>query len=402
MTATPPKEQSRFSASSVTILSAAHGLHDTYSAFLPAFIPIFLQTWALNKTQAGLLTAFNQIPSLSQPFIGYLADRKNLRWVVILAPAITAVMMSLLGIAPGYGWIALLLILTGISSASMHAVGPVICGRLSGPQLGRGMSFWMVAGELGRALGPLAVVTMIQLFGLKSTPWLMVFGLAVSVLLYFRLRNIQVETHAGADLVNWKPALRSMAPFMFGMLAVNFCGLFVTTGISTFLPTYLMETGATLWFAGASLTILELAGVMGVLISGPLSDRLGRKPVLAAVFAITPVCLFLFVQSQGWLRILMLMLLGVSSLATTPVMMAWVQESFPQYRSLANGLYMAMNFVLRSGIAVVLGWMGDRMGLQITYIISAGIMLVGILFVLLLPEAPRAKDSYGYAESMEK
>lgn len=396
------KDQSNFSTGSVAILSAAHGLHDTYQAFLPSFLPVFIQTLSLNKTQAGLLSAFSQIPSLSQPFIGFLADRRNLRWVVILAPAVTAVMMSLLGIAPGYGWIALLLILTGFSSASMHSVGPVICGRLSGSQLGRGMSFWMMAGELGRALGPLAVVTMIQLFGMKNTPYLMVLGLAVSVMLYFRLRNIKVEMHTSTEPVEWRPALRKMAPFMLVLMAVNLCGLFVTTGVSTFLPTYLTENGASLWFAGASLTILELAGVAGVLVSGPLSDRLGRKPVLVAAFAFTPVCLFFFVQTAGWLRILLLMLVGVGSLAITPVMMAWVQESFPQYRSLANGLYMAMNFLLRSGIAVVLGWLGDWLGLKFTYMISAGFMLAGIVFILLLPELTSKQEPAKYAESMDE
>lgn len=393
MTTDQNKERSGFSAGSVTILSAAHGLHDTYQAFLPPFIPIFLEIWALNKTQAGLLTAFSQIPSLSQPFIGYLADRRNLRWVVILAPAVTAVTMSLLGIAPGFAWIAFLLVVMGFSSASMHSVGPVICGHLSGKQLGRGMSFWMTAGELGRALGPLAVVSAIQLFGLKGTPWLMVFGLATSVALYFRLRKLPGDGHILAEPVPFKPALRSMSKFMLILLCANICGLFLTTGVSTFLPTYLTEKGASLWLAGASLTILELAGVAGVLVSGPLSDRLGRKPVLFSSFLLTPAFLFLFVHASSWMRIPLLMLLGFSSLAMTPVLMAWVQESFPQYRSLANGMYMAINFVLRSGIAIVLGWMGDTIGLQTTYVIASGVMLVGLPFILLLPEPARHKKA---------
>ncbi len=395
------KEDSNFSTGSVTLLSAAHGLHDTYQAFLPPFIPIFLETLALNKTQAGFLTAFSQIPSLSQPFIGYLADRRNLRWVVILAPAVTAVTMSLLGIVPGYAWIAFLLVVMGFSSASMHAVGPVICGRLSGRYLGRGMSFWMTAGELGRALGPLAVVTAIQLLGLKGTPWLMVFGLAASVALYFRLRRLPGDGHIQTEPVSLKPALQSMSKFMLILLMINSAGLFLTTGVSTFLPTYLTENGASLWLAGASLTILELAGVAGVLVSGPMSDKLGRKPVLASAFLLTPGLLFLFVHITSWWRIPVLMLLGFSSLSIAPVMMAWVQESFPQYRSLANGFYMAINFVLRSGIAVIIGWFGDRMGLQTTYVISAAIMLVGIPFILLLPEPARRSHTVVHRENLE-
>jgi FSR family fosmidomycin resistance protein-like MFS transporter len=92
-------------------------------------------------TEAGLLTVFMQGPSLLQPFIGHLADRISLRTFVILAPAVTATMMSLLGVAPGYAVLALFLVAVGFSSASLHAVGPVIAGNLSGRSLGRGMGF---------------------------------------------------------------------------------------------------------------------------------------------------------------------------------------------------------------------------------------------------------------------
>ena len=102
----------------------------------------------------------------------------------------TAVMMSMLGVAPSYAVLAMLLVVVGASSASMHAVGPVMAGRLSGRNLGRGMGFWMVGGELGRTLGPIVIVTAIQLFSLESTPWLMIGGIIASGLLYVGLRDI--------------------------------------------------------------------------------------------------------------------------------------------------------------------------------------------------------------------
>jgi FSR family fosmidomycin resistance protein-like MFS transporter len=80
-------------------------------------------------------------------------------------------MMSLLGMAPAYAVLALFLVVVGASSASLHAVGPVIAGNLSGRNLGKGMGFWMVGGELGRTLGPIVIVSAIQLslVGLKCT-----------------------------------------------------------------------------------------------------------------------------------------------------------------------------------------------------------------------------------------
>ncbi|MGD8998589.1 MAG: MFS transporter, partial [Anaerolineae bacterium] len=172
-----------FQAGRVATVSAAHGVHDTYTAFLPSLLPVFIANLALSKTEAGLLTVFMQAPSLFQPFIGHLADRFSLRYLVILAPAVTAAMMSLLGIAPGYATLALLLVLAGLSSAGIHSVGPVMAGRLSGSRLGRGMGFWMVGGELGRTLGPIVIVSALRIVTLRGTPWLMIAGLGMSVLL---------------------------------------------------------------------------------------------------------------------------------------------------------------------------------------------------------------------------
>ena len=375
-----------FASGDVIAVSTAHGLHDTYQAFLPSFIPVFIENLALSKTQAGLLSAFSQLPSLSQPFLGLLADRKGLRWMIILAPAVTAVTSSLLGVMPNYLLIVFLLVITGFSSAAMHSVGPAIAGRLSGSRLGKGMSYWMVAGELGRALGPLAVVTAIQIAGLNSTPWLMVAGLAVSILLFIRLKRLPAASHAPALPFDWKPALRQMALFMLGLGLISSTGFFVASAISTFLPTYLTERGVTLWFAGAALTIYELAGVMGAMVVGPISDRFGRKPVLMTAFVLTPIFMLLFTLSTSWLKVPGLILLGFSMLSINPVLMAWVQERFPNYRAFANGIFMSMNFVFRSGVVIVIGWLADRHGLQVSYLVSAAVMLLAVPVILFMPE----------------
>jgi FSR family fosmidomycin resistance protein-like MFS transporter len=378
--------QDQFHGGDVLTIAAAHGLNDTYAAFLPSFLPVFIENLALSKTQAGALSAYGQLPSLAQPVIGLLADRRGLRWVVILAPAVTAVAGSLLGVMPSTLFIALLLTLIGFSSAGIHAVGPAIAGKLSSGKLGKGMSYWMVAGELGRALGPLVAVTAIQYLGLSNTPWLSIAGLIVSVFLYFRLRRLPHDAHAPSQYFEWKPALRSMAPFMAGIAIVIVTGFFLSSGITTFLPTYLTEKGTSLWLAGASLTLYELAGVAGIMVVGPISDRVGRKPVLIGAFLLTPPVTLLFLFSSSWLQSIGLILMGFGMLSINPVLMAWIQERFPDYRAFANGIYMAMNFVFRSVIVVIIGWIGDTWGLQASFLISAGLMLLAIPVISLMPE----------------
>lgn len=379
-----------FQTGRVLTISAAHGVHDTYTAFLPSLLPVFIANFALSKTKAGLLTVFLQAPSLLQPFIGHLADRLSLRYLVILAPAVTATMMSLLGVAPGYAVLALFLIMAGLSSAGLHAVGPVMAGRLSGQRLGRGMGFWMVGGELGRTLGPIVIVSALELLTLSGTPGLMIAGLAMSALLFFLLRDVAGSDHSEAVGLPWREALRSMGPLLLPLSGVIVARSFMVSALTTYLPTFLSEEGAGLFFAGASLSLLEGAGVIGALLGGSLSDRLGRRVVLFASMLTTPLLMFAFLLLDGWLQIPLLLLMGLAALSVGPVIMALVQESAPENPALANGAYMALSFLLRAGVIVVLGGIGDLFNLRVAFTASAAITLLGLPLILLLPRRRRA------------
>jgi FSR family fosmidomycin resistance protein-like MFS transporter len=380
-------EAEQFQTDGVITISAAHAMHDTYSAFLPPLLPVFIENLALSKAEAGLLTVFNQGPSLLQPFIGHLADRVSLRYLVILAPGVSATAMSLLGIAPSYAVIALLLVVAGLNSATLHSVAPVMAGRLSGKNLGRGMGFWMVGGELGRTLGPLAIAAYVSLRpdSLAELPWLMVGGWLASLLLFVRLRDVSGRPPDGANGLPWRQALHVMRPLLVPLIAVVFVRAFISVALTTYLPVFLTDEGAELWFAGISLSVLEVAGVVGALLGGSLSDRLGRRTVLAISLVATPILMAVFLSTTGWLRIPLLLALGLSALSITPVVMAVVQESSPDSRALANGVYMALNFGIRSGVVVAVGAIGDLWGMRLAFTVSAIVPLLGLPFLLMLP-----------------
>jgi FSR family fosmidomycin resistance protein-like MFS transporter len=392
MTATQAAEADRFQADRVSTISAGHAVHDTYTAFLPSLLPVFIENLSLSTTQAGLLSVFLQAPSLLQPFIGHLADRFSLRYFVILAPAVTAVAMSLLGIAPGYAALAVLLIAAGLSSASLHAVGPVMAGRLSGQSLGRGMGFWMVGGELGRTLGPIVIVSAIGLLTLKDTPWLMVVGLFASVILYLRLRDVPGRPPNASGGLPWRPALWGMRRLLVSLVGLIVARAFTLVALTTYLPLFLTEEGATLWSAGAALSVLEAAGMVGALAGGSVSDWLGRRQVLLISLVTTSLFMFVFLAAEGPARLPALLALGLTALSVTPVLMAVVQESVPDNRALANGTFMALSFSIRAGVVIVVGMLGDLFGLRLAFTVSALMPLLGVPFVFLLPGKVRSAD----------
>lgn len=374
-----------FQTGRLTTIAGGHAVHDTFTAFLPPLLPRFVEKLSLTNTAAGLLSAFLQIPSLLQPVIGHLADRTTMRWLVVLGPAVTATAMSLLGWAPSYAVLALLLFVAGVSVAAFHATAPVAVGYLAGNRLGRGMGFFMVGGELGRTLGPIVVVSALAVMSLKSMAFLALAGIVTSLVLHVLLKDVALRSRGDGEQIPWRTAIRAMRGLMLllaGLIAVR---SLMMMSITIFLPLFLTEEGSSVWLAGAALSIVEAAGIAGALTGGWVSDHIGRKAVLVFGHVAAPTALLLFLATDGWIRIALLPVIGFTLLAIPPVMMALVQESFPETRALANGVFLSLSFAIRSVAAVSFGAVGDAFGLSTAMLIAAfaafgGLPLIWILF----------------------
>jgi FSR family fosmidomycin resistance protein-like MFS transporter len=82
----------------------------------------------------------------------------------------------------------------------------------------------------------------------------------------------------------------------------------------------------------------------------------------------------------------MLVALGLTAISTTPVFLAIVQDEFPEQRALANGTFMALNFLVRAlGIAVI-GLLADRVGLHRTFLVSAVVAFLALPALYFLPQ----------------
>lgn len=380
------EDSARFETGRVAAIAAGHGIHDSYSGFLAPLLIIFRQTIEISNTEAGLLAVFMQAASLFQPLIGGAADRFGARYFFILAPAVTAIAMSLLGGPHGYLALAALLTVAGLSSACLHAVGPVMTGNVSGKKLGLGMSVWMVGGEAGRFIGPLVIGAFIPLAGQAQMPWLMLGGLLTSAALFVALpadrRSSRGLARRGASLREELAGRGRLLPALLGLLVAH---VVMSATLATYLPAMLYDSGDSFWLASVSLSVLQLAGVVGAFFGGTLSDHLGRRLMIFLAIFPASVLMFIFLATGGWLRFPLLILLGATSLSITPVIMALVQESFPNNRTLANGIYMALSFVFRSMVVLLVGWVGDMWGLRTAFALAAVAPLLALPLLRWLP-----------------
>lgn len=378
-----PHTGQEFQTGRVLTIVGGHFVNDVYTAFLSPMLPLLIEKLSLSFTLAGTLSAVMQLPALLNPFLGYLADRVSLRYFVIFAPAITASLISCLGLAPNYGTLAILLLMVGISNAAFHAPAPPMIARISGKQVGKGMSFFMAGGELGRTLGPLLAVWAFATWTLEGYWRIMLLGWAATLILYWRLRDIPAHPEEHHNLRAMLPAARRL---FIPLTILVFLRAFVLASLSTFLPVFMQSEGAGLFVAGAALSIYEVAGVVGALSSGMLSDRFGHKPVLLITMFCASLLMLLFLRVGGWLIVPVLLALGFAVLSASPVLLAMVQEHMPHNRATANGLFMTISFLARPTASVLIGVISDSFSLRAAFTFSAFMPLLGIPVILWLPQ----------------
>jgi len=377
-------QASEFQASRVSMIAFAHFVHDLYTSFLAPLLPLIIEKLSLTLSQAGLLSTVMQIPSLANPFIGLFADNKGLaRWLVILAPTLTAIPMSFIGIAPSYGMLLVLVFVAGISVSLFHVPAPVTVARYSGNYKGRGMSFFMTGGELSRTLGPIVAVAGVSVLGLAHFHFVVVLALATSVLLFITLEPTQASTKAkrrGSLAQAYKEVRHVLNP-LAGVLVAR---AMMHGSMGMFLTVYVEQATGSLWLGGTALTLYEATGVAGILSAGTLSDRLGRRRVLFWALTVAPVTILLFAKTTGVIQILSLLITGFTVLSTTPVMLALIQENAKQSPAAANGLFMMISFAVRALAVVAAGALADVFGMNMMFIISAMVGFTAIPFLIKL------------------
>ncbi len=378
---TPSKN---FQTSKVLLVSFSHFIHDVYTSFLSPLLPLIIEKLSLTLSQAGLLSTVMQIPALANPFIGLFADNRGLaRWLVILAPTLTAVPMCLMGNAGAYWQLLVLAFTAGISVALYHVPSPVLIAGYAGPHKGRGMSFFMTGGEAARSLGPIFAVGAVQLLGLDNLFWVVGFAVLTSILLWFTLEK-QAEPSRIQKRNSLKTAYREVAHVLKPLSGILMTRGFMHATMGTFLTVYVEQKTGNLWLSGAALALYEAVGVFGVLFSGTLSDWMGRRRVLFWATMAAPLCILGFVFFTGTLQILCLCAAGFTVLSTTPVMLALIQETARENPAAGNGLFMMASFAIRSVAVVIAGGVGDAAGLNQMFIFSALAGFLGLPFLLKL------------------
>jgi FSR family fosmidomycin resistance protein-like MFS transporter len=385
-------KQSNYKSGRVLFLSAAHFLHDMYSSFLSPVLPVLIEKHGLSLKMAGVLTPAFRSPSLIQPFIAYTADRGRVQWIFPLTILFTSLLMSLLVVVPRYSYVVALCFFAGTSAAFFHAIAVSEMGIASGNKVGTGMSLFMTGGELARSLGPLYIVTMLQLLPQYLLPLGAFPAVAIALFTAFTVsehkkRRSSYPQHA----LPFGKVIKKGGRGLLLLIVIGVIQTFTLYGFSLFLPTFMKISGWSLFVSGTSLSALEISGAAGALIGGTISDRIGKRRFFILAGILLTIFMNLFLQSNTLtLRFAFLLVTGIFMFSPTPVRYAFAQELVPEFKGTASSVLMAFGFITSTVTSFVTGHLGDTMGLLRAFRILSFIPLLIIPFTLFLPEVSRA------------
>jgi len=344
----------------VSALAFSHGANDMYMGFLPALLPLIVVNLGLDYKGAGLLVSVVTLTSqFSQPIFGFLGDKVGRRAIAIAAPVLTALSMSFLGLATGYGILLSLLILGSIGTAAFHPQGAALVGTLSRRRGSVAMALFTAGGSFGYGAGAILIALVVARLGYTRTWLTLPIGLASALFLARAVpHSVESAERRAAERSAASPE-RWLLPLIVLYLIVMLRAA-TATMFATFVPILVEQRGQTLVLGGWVLFGFSLAGAVGGVLGGRLSETLGRRAITVAGFALTAPALYLFLHASGFSSVLLLFATGACLLSALPVNIVMAQALLPRHASMISGVIMGVAWGVGGLGAIALGALADH------------------------------------------
>jgi FSR family fosmidomycin resistance protein-like MFS transporter len=379
------------------LLFLGHIWVDASQGILPVVLPKLKELLELSYFQVGLVMAvLNITASVIQPVFGYIADRFRSGWFIPWGVIWTAVTMGMLGWAPGYGSILILVGLAGLGTAAFHPRAMMAVFWVSGMRKGLGQAIFATGGNAGFALGPIVGSFLVLGFGIHATVGLVIPGVLLALVIIFypgdSLRREAAKSGGASELQTQATNAIDWVSLVLVCLIVTLRSWVYITFI-TYLPMFWETQGILLGTGSLLLTLFLGAGAAAGLYGGHLSDRLGPRGVIIVSMLLYPLFASLMLLGNGVWLWFFVAASGAALLCSFSVTVILTQKILPGHLGLASGLTLGLGFGTGGLGAALSGWMADAMGLANTMWVLALVPSLASLFAALTKTPPSPRKS---------
>lgn len=309
------------------------------------------QVFGVRSATAGL--AFVGAFGLTKAFANLAAgaaDRFGRKPVLVVGWLLALPVPPILMLAPAWSWVVAANLLLGVSQGLCWSSTVIMKIDLAGPRR-RGLAAGLneFGGYLAVALSAAFSGFLAARYGLRPQPFFL--GLAIAGL-GLGLSALAVrETRAHAQLEsNGDATLPFRTVWQLGSYQDRRLAALTRTGLVNnandalawgLLPVLFLQHGLDAAGIGFIAGLYPATWAVGQLLTGPLSDQFGRRPIIAAGMWVQAIALLWFVVGTGfgaWSAAAIL--LGVGTALVYPTLLAAVGDhSGPAWRAGATGVY---------------------------------------------------------------
>ena len=350
----------------VILFAIVHTVSDAVTNVLSALLPTLQSRFALTETTLAMLIAALSLSALmTQPLFGALADRLGHSRIAALGVIFNAILFSLIGVVPDVSILFGLILIGGLGSAALH---PPIASmaRLAGgkkPELAVGL--FSAGGTLGIAIGPIIIMFLLTNFGLSFTPWLMIPGILLGMLMFILSPKDKQTTEIKAG------------KFFDLRLLTGPVGLLALTGILSNLAFVTFTSAMPLWLVndhnlsrdasliGWTLSAFSLSAALGGIAGGMISNRVGMKRLIvtSTLLALVPLYGIFSLEPGSLFYFLAVALAGALVNAGMPLLIVSAQDLSPENKATASGMMMGFSAGAAGLIYVGIGRLQELIGL---------------------------------------
>jgi predicted MFS family arabinose efflux permease len=353
-----------------------------------------------SDAQFGVLMAiFMWVYAVLSPVGGFIADKFNRRWMVIISLFVWSAVTWLTGHAQTYTEMKIYRALMGISEACyIPAALALIADFHRGGTRARAVGIHQTGIYAGLALGGIGGYIAQMSSWRNCFTWFGAAGVIYAIILMFTLRDppaAEAHTDGKKASVTLGTTLRALVTQPAFWILVVYFTLPAIAGWVTknWLPTFLADTfKLAKGPAGLSATgYIQIASFLGVLGGGILADRWmhatprGRIYTSAiGVFLCVPALLGLGYAWGMGAAIAFMLLFGLGwgffDCNNMPIL---CQIARPEHRATGYGIMNLVSISVGGGATVVLGWMRDAgISFSVAFLISAIVALLSAVLIL--------------------
>jgi MFS family permease len=367
--------------------------------------------FGLTAYTAGLtfIVAFGITKALTNLVAGALSDRLGRKPVLVAGWIVGIPVPLLLMWAPAWGWVVFANVLLGINQGLTWSTTVIMKIDLAGPER-RGLAMGLNEAAGYGAVAATAAITgwIASTHGLRPEPFLLgaayiALGLGLSAVFVRETRDHarkEAADHATpGEHLTVRRVLTHTSIQNRDLLAVNQAGLVnnLNDGLAWgLLPVLFAADGLSIGDVGLIAALYPGVWGAGQLVTGALSDRVGRKPLIVGGMLAQAAALAIFAGATGfgpWA--FAAVVLGVGTALVYPTLLAAIGDvAHPAWRASAVGVYRLWRDSGYALGALIGGITADLIGLRgAVAIIGALTAASGLLVARILRETHRRKPS---------